>query len=224
MPIDATADNPWHPFEDRLAFDFANFQFVELEASESKINRALDLWMAGNLKAGGDGILPWSSAKEMYSTIDTIQEGDTPWKTVAFRYTGPCPENPPKWMLQTYELYTRDSRLVLHQQLSTTNFVGEINYVPYHQFKADGDRIWSNLMSADWAWAQAVSFLMFSNDAPALSIANFYHCRTKLLLTKQLTERCLFQYVVGVTRQPPPLVQDNRNTILYTSHLVIFLT
>jgi hypothetical protein len=179
VPIDATDDNPWHLFEDRLAFDFANFQFVELEASESKVNRALDLWMAGNLKAGGDGILPWSSAEEMYSTIDAIQEGDTPWKTIAFRYTGPHPANPPKWMLQTYELCTRDSRLVLHQQLSTADFVGEINYVPYRQFQGNGDRIWSNLMSADWVWVQAVSFLMFGKDTPTMIIANFYHRRMK---------------------------------------------
>ena len=29
-------------------------------------------------------------------------------------------------------------------------------YVPYDQSKADSDWIWSNLMSVDWAWAQAV--------------------------------------------------------------------
>jgi hypothetical protein len=82
QPTDAADQNPWHPFDDRLAFDFANFQFAKLQASESKINRALDLWMAASLKAGGNGDLPWSSAEEMYATIDAIQEGDTPWKTV----------------------------------------------------------------------------------------------------------------------------------------------
>jgi hypothetical protein len=156
LPIDATDDNAWHPFDDRLAFDFANFQFAVLQASESKINRALDLWMAANIKAGGDESVPWSSAEEMYATIDAIQEGNAPWKTITFRYNGPRPANPPKWMLQTYELCTRDSRLILHQQLMTTDFVDKFDYVPYRQFKADGDRIWSNLMSADWAWAQAV--------------------------------------------------------------------
>jgi hypothetical protein len=92
----------------------------------------------------------------MYTTIDAIQEGNAPWKTVTFKYNGPRPADPPKWMLETYELCTRDSRLVLHQQLATRDFMDKIDYVPYRQFKADGDRIWSNLMSADWAWAQAV--------------------------------------------------------------------
>ena len=162
LPVDATGDNPWHPFDDRLAFDFANFQFAELQASESKINRALDLWMAANLKAGGDENLPWSSAQDMYATIDAIQEGNAPWKTVKFRYNGPHTENPAKWMLETYELCTRDSRLVLHQQLSTASFSGQIDYVPFRQFNGSGDRIWSNLMSADWAWAQAVHSLCIS--------------------------------------------------------------
>lgn len=54
LPVDATNDNAWHPFDNRLAFDFANFQFAELQASESRINCALDLWMAANIKAGGD--------------------------------------------------------------------------------------------------------------------------------------------------------------------------
>ena len=88
VPIDATDDNAWHPFDDRLAFDFANFQFSELQASESKINRALDLWMAANLKAGGDESIPWSSAEEMYATIDAIQEGNAPWRTITFKYNG----------------------------------------------------------------------------------------------------------------------------------------
>jgi hypothetical protein len=65
--------------------------------------------MAASLKAGGSGDIPWSSAEEMYATIDTIQEGDAPWKTITFRYNRPCPANPPKWMLETYELCTWDS-------------------------------------------------------------------------------------------------------------------
>lgn len=155
--VNATPENPWAPFDDRLAFDFANFQFTELQSSKSKINRALDLWKAAVIQAGGTNDLPWSSADELYATINAIQEGDAPWKTIPFKYNGPLPENPPKWMLKTYELCTRDSRLLLHQQLATGEFVDQINYVPYRQFQANGDRIWSNLMSADWAWSQAVS-------------------------------------------------------------------
>lgn len=116
------------------------------------------------MKAGSDEDLPWSSADELYATIDAIQEGDAPWKTISFKYNGPLPNNPPKWMLETYDLCTRDSRLLLHQQLATADFVDQINYTPYRQFQANGDRVWSNLLSADWSWSQAVSFpLIFVN-------------------------------------------------------------
>lgn len=66
-------------------------------------------------------------------------------------------------MLETYALCTRDSRLFLwHQQLATADFVDQINYTPYCQFQANGDRVWSDLLSADWFWSQAVSFPLIS--------------------------------------------------------------
>jgi hypothetical protein len=122
QPADATDQNLWHPFDDRLAFDFANFQFAKLQASKLKINCALDLWMAASLKASGSSDIPWSSAKEMYTTIDAIQEGDAPWKTITFRCNGPHLANPPKGMLETYELCTRDLCHLLRLQLTLTAF------------------------------------------------------------------------------------------------------
>ncbi|KAF4612586.1 hypothetical protein D9613_012721 [Agrocybe pediades] len=95
---DETGSNAYHPFEDRLAFDWAHYHFVQLQSSERKINRGLDLWLAAQVKAGIDSPLPWSSAQEMYSTIDEIQEGDAPFETVHFQYAGILPPNPPSWM------------------------------------------------------------------------------------------------------------------------------
>ena len=67
---DATEDNPWHPFKDRLVFDWSHYHFVELQSSEKKIDKGLDLWLAAKLKAGDRTPLPWSSAEQMYKTID----------------------------------------------------------------------------------------------------------------------------------------------------------
>lgn len=75
------------------------------------------------------------------------------------RYQGPIPaQNPPKWMTETYELCARNSRTLLHQQLRTPDFKDQIHYSPYMQFNTSGERVWSNLMSADWAWSEAVYF------------------------------------------------------------------
>lgn len=106
---DTTEENPWHPFEDRLAFNWVHYHFIELQSSEQQINKGLDLWLAATLKAGNNTPLPWSSGKEMYATIDSIQEGDAPFKTIHFKYSGPIPPNPPHWMTEAYELCMQDS-------------------------------------------------------------------------------------------------------------------
>jgi hypothetical protein len=146
----------WEPFNDRVAFDFANYHFFK-PSSAAQTNEALDFWAAVVTQNEGKVLPQWTTAKELYATIDKIQNGTTPWKTYKIRYQGPTPtENPPKWMTDTYHLCTRDSRHLLHQQLLNSDFKDKIHYTPYMQFNADGNRVYSNLMSGDWAWDQAV--------------------------------------------------------------------
>ena len=126
-----------------------------MQSSAGKINKALDMWAATVMEYGGDA--PWKNATELYATIDAIQHGDLPWKVYEIHYRGPLPPGtPPKWMTETYELCTRNSRQILHHQLATSQFKDTINLSPYRQFDGTGTRVWSNLMSADWAWKQAV--------------------------------------------------------------------
>jgi hypothetical protein len=154
-PPDGDTTNPWNPFDSRIEFDFAYYHFVEAQSSAGLIDKALDLWAAAVMGLGGD--TPWKSSRELYATIDAIKMSDLRWKTYTIRYRGPLPPGtPPKWMTQTYELCTRDLRQVLHHQLETAEFKDQINLSPYRQFDSNSQRIWSNLMSADWAWAQAV--------------------------------------------------------------------
>ncbi|KAJ7238115.1 hypothetical protein B0H12DRAFT_1204309 [Mycena haematopus] len=144
----------WAPFGSRVEFDFAQFHFVQLQTSAANINTALDLWAASVIPYGGTA--PWKNSDDLYATIDAIQSGDMPWKTYQLHYTGPLPPGtPPKWMTQMYEVCTRDLRAVLHHQLETTSFEDDIDMIPYRQFNHAGARVWSNLMSGEWAWKQA---------------------------------------------------------------------
>lgn len=149
-------DNAWHPFESRIEFDFAHYHFVEVQNSAPKISRALDLWAASVLKHGEE--IPWKSTDELYATIDSIQHGDAPWRLYKVRYQGarPVGRTPPKWMTEEFELCTRDARVVLHQQLATAEFHDKFDYTPHRKFDKKNSRVWSNLMSGDWAWTQAV--------------------------------------------------------------------
>jgi hypothetical protein len=147
--------NPWSPFQSRVEFDFANYHFVEAQTLASLIDKALDHWARCVLPFGG--VAPWKNSSELYATIDAINLGNLPWKTYKVQYQGPFPPSiPPKWMTQTYELCTCDSCQVLHHQLGTTAFKDNINLSPYRQFDNTYQQTWSNLMSADWTWAQAV--------------------------------------------------------------------
>ena len=101
----AATGNPWNPFGSRVEFDFAHYHFIEVHNLAPLINKALDLWAATIAEYGKD--TPWANAKELYATIDSIQQGDSPWKVYKIRYQGPHPQGtPPKWMSQTYELCT----------------------------------------------------------------------------------------------------------------------
>ena len=154
-PLDATPKNAFHPFEDRLAFEFADYHFSQQQSSKASIDRALLLWMAQSAKNGHDDV-PWKSARDVYDTIDQIKQGDNPWKAVSFCYQDPLPQNPPKWMTKKFVLVTRNIRSLLHEQIACTDFHGHWDYTPYREFDSTGNRVWSNLMSAEWAAKQAV--------------------------------------------------------------------
>ncbi|KDQ60534.1 hypothetical protein JAAARDRAFT_191906 [Jaapia argillacea MUCL 33604] len=119
-PFDAhtqSAENAWHPFDDRIEFDFANYHFTTAQSSAREINQALDIWAATMKKY--HGTVPWKNATHLYATIDQIQHGSAPWKVYSIHYQGPLPAGtPPKWMTKKHELCTRDSWLVLHNQLA----------------------------------------------------------------------------------------------------------
>ncbi len=97
----------------------------------------------------------------MYETIDSIRAGDAPWTTYTFQYNGPRPNGTvPQWMDQTYELNTRDALQVIEQQLADPDFKNHCDYSPYMEFQPDGSRVWSNMMSGDWAHKEAVRLTM----------------------------------------------------------------
>lgn len=59
-------------------------------------------------------------------------------------------------MTETYELCFRNTRHVLQQQFKTPDFKDKISLVPYRQFNRAGKRVFTNLMSGEWAWRQTV--------------------------------------------------------------------
>lgn len=190
-----------------MEFDFAYYHFVEAQSSAREIEKALDHWEAIAMEFGQHA--PWQNASQLYDSIDSIQHGDYPWKSYSIRYQGPLPPGvTPKWMTETYVLCTRDSRQVLQHQLATKEFRGKINYAPYRQFDGKRQRVWSNLMSADWAWSQAVS-TAFTCCSIKLTVTDILICRTRLHRMNPIMGQCSSLLLQAATR---PLFRWQRVT------------
>ncbi|KAF8798474.1 hypothetical protein BYT27DRAFT_7122845, partial [Phlegmacium glaucopus] len=136
----------YSPYNDRADFELANFLFAKNQMPGSQIDELLDIWAAKS------DVPPFADHKDLYRTIDSTIVGDAPWSSFSVTYSGG--EVPP-WMLAEYEVWHRDPRIVLHQQLANPDFDGKIHYTPFRETDVNGERRWQDLMSANWAWKQA---------------------------------------------------------------------
>lgn len=155
-----SSDNPWAPFQDGLAFNWAHYHHVRLQSSESDILESLDLWCVTVIKHQSqheplEGI-PWNNLNKFHATINSIAVGGVGWKLYKFRYTGPKPAAPPQWMEETYDLNMRDVLAVLEHQIGSTQFDGQFDYVPYQEYDSTSNQVYSTLMSVFWANQEAV--------------------------------------------------------------------
>ncbi len=125
--------------------------------SQNDVNKLMDLWSASLLQAGSDAGAPFANHKDMHSVIDEIKHGDAPWYSFKIKYSGPMPENPPKWMTDTYEVCARNTNVVVANLMKNTDFDGEFEYSSYREFDADGKLRLGNFMSGEFAEKQSVS-------------------------------------------------------------------
>lgn len=125
--------------------------------SKANVNELIEIWedLAGRLS----GERPFRNAEDILKTIDEIDLGHVPWETFSLEYPGELPDSdPPTWMTKEYCVWFRDPRKVMHAMLANKDFDGEIDYSP-HRIFVGGKRKFSNFMSGDWAWRQAVCTL-----------------------------------------------------------------
>lgn len=158
-PHPARLQTDWSPFENRPAFQFAEFAFEKSHTSTQDLNEQLRLWEAYNILKGNEGTM-YDSMKDVLSTIDDISLGDLPWSSFHVRYTGPIDEDSPSWKRHVYTVHTRDTLAVQANFLKNQDFAGAFDYRPFRAYTQGGSRQWSNLMSGQWAWKQAVSPLL----------------------------------------------------------------
>jgi hypothetical protein len=156
-PPAAGSSNPFWPFENRHDSDWVVHYVKDLSASKRQITKGLDLWLSSTLQPGYIGPpVPWRNGKEMYNTVDAIQQGTIPWKKYEIKYQGPVNANSPKWKLQTYELSYRDVVHLIEEQLANPDFKNDCDYVPFMELDEQGEPIYSEFFSGEWTWSQCV--------------------------------------------------------------------
>ncbi len=123
---------------------------------QANVNLLLELWAASLVPYGGRP--PFASIHDMLQVIDSTPLGDAPWTTITAKYMGALPANPPPWMVATYEISHRDTLVCARNMLLNSDFADEFDITPYREYTGLLKRRYTNLMSGDWAWTQAVSF------------------------------------------------------------------
>jgi hypothetical protein len=127
--------------------------------STTNIDTLLELWALSQMKHNDLG--PFQDYKEIYETIDATKVGDAPWKCYQ---TTPMAvgDDAPAWARQSYEVWYRDPDVVIANMLDNPDFDGAFDTAPYVHLDAQGNRRWSDFMSANFAWRHSVSFVDYA--------------------------------------------------------------
>lgn len=160
-------DDDFSPYEDRATFEIADFLYRRNQMPGTHIDDLMALWAAKE-----DSEPPFASTDHLYQTIDSTTLSDAPWESFSVKYQGPEPaEGAAPWMSQEFDVWCRNTRTVIRNQLDNPDFANEIDYSAKQVFGADGQREYSDMMSGNWAWQQSVS-----NSYNLLYAACSYRC------------------------------------------------
>ncbi|KAF7292184.1 hypothetical protein MIND_01245700 [Mycena indigotica] len=121
------------PYNKLKQFRMADFMYRKVQMSAGEINELMDIL------ASEDGDAPFADADELYATIDATERGHIQWQAFNVSYEGEDDCNSPNaltWKKKEYTVYFRSSR-------------------PKRVYDANGERIYQDFMSGQWAWRQA---------------------------------------------------------------------
>jgi hypothetical protein len=108
-----------------------------------------------------EGDPPFADHDDLYHTIDATEIGHVPWQSFDITYNGPIPAgDTTPWKKKPFTIHFRDPREIIKHQLANPDFKSEMDFAPKRVFAADGTREYEDFMSGNWAWRQAVHFII----------------------------------------------------------------
>ncbi|KAF8815131.1 hypothetical protein BYT27DRAFT_7080784, partial [Phlegmacium glaucopus] len=147
--------NDYFPFANEEDFHLADFLFTRTQMSAGNIDILMNLWASQQESCNEEVDPPYAHARDLYSTIDSIPLGDTPWEGFRVTYDGDVAESSPSWMTKEYEVWYRNPLDVMEAHIGNPDFAHEIDYSPKQVMGKNQKRQYTDLMSGQWAWEQA---------------------------------------------------------------------
>ena len=192
-PPKPKAVDDWSPFKSREHFTLAELIFCDTHMSAANTSKLMAI--VADFRQGEP---PFKDHSDLCNTIDASDLGDVLWQNAILRYTGEIPDGQvPKWMKAEYEIYYRDPRDVIKNMMADTTFKHAFDYVPYQEFDEDGYRRYENLMSGDWAFHQAVCFVLCLHQSA--DPRSFNRTSSRKIRTRMVP--CLYQSFSEATKR-----------------------
>ncbi|KAJ3998883.1 hypothetical protein F5050DRAFT_1566185 [Lentinula boryana] len=157
-------ENQWYPFEGEAQFRLADLLFKDVEMSQGNIDELLNIWSLYQRQVArtfpepcsscSDG--PFGTHTDMYSTIDSIADGNAPWGCLQTFVDPTLPGNAPEWKKVSYQVWYCDPDTVIANILTNAEFAKDFDVAPYVHLDGAGKRRWADFMSGNFAWRHAV--------------------------------------------------------------------
>jgi hypothetical protein len=162
------ANDDYFPYSSRPEFELADFLFRKEQMAGKKISDLMDIWAAyqqitdSEVEQGQPEGPPFASAQDLYNMINSTEIGGVLWQAFSIQFDGDAVEGPdvPRWKTKSYEVWFRDPLKIAEAQIGNKDFGGEMDYAPKRMFSRSGKRQYSDFMSGNWAWQQAVGDLV----------------------------------------------------------------
>jgi hypothetical protein len=109
--------------------------------------------------------LLWTSTRLQNDRTDSC---GVYWQAFSVQFDGGITEGSdgPRWKTQSYEAWFRDPLKIAEGQIGNKDFGHEMDYSPKRAFSRAGKRQFSDFMSGNWAWQQAVSYIASIFESP----------------------------------------------------------
>ncbi|KAG1874100.1 hypothetical protein C8R48DRAFT_745984 [Suillus tomentosus] len=139
LPLDQPPNHPshpehdtWHPFPSRGHFELADFIFCRNQMPAKQIDNLMQVLAHFDETHGHP---PFNSDTHLYNSIDSISSHDVQWQSLSlqhpdFKILQNDPDAAP-WKHVEYDVWYRDPL-----------------------FGEQGQRVWTDLMTGNWAWGQ----------------------------------------------------------------------